>query len=558
MRQLRNFLMTSFFLALCAIPILPGISYASERTIIVLDASGSMWGQINGRTKIEIARETLSTVLKSVPTGTELGLMVYGHREKGSCSDIELAVPPQANSADAIMSFAEKINPKGKTPLSEAVKQAADALKYTEEKATVVLVTDGLETCEADPCALASELEKKGVDFTAHVVGFGLSKKDGKEVACLAENTGGKYFEASDADQLVAALKATVLEPPKEEPKPAPPPEPAKPEFNVMTDAVMFEGGPSLDKDAGIRWDIYKAGADGKPEGNGVEGGYGTAIGFNLEPGHYVAVAGLGRLSVEIVFDATANETAKPIANFNAGTLVITPKRTATDAEPDANARVDAESSGISDGGYGKTTVILPAGSVTAIGTIGRVKTQVKTKLAAGETRSIVIIIGTGVVVTKAVYADGGPAVEGGEMRFDVVDTKRDINGNRNAYDGTYGVDNNINTPVGDLVLVGKLGSASGETPFSVAAGERKEVTINLKAGVLAVSAPGAYRVDVKSAKKDIQGNQKDISGGYDPNFKDTLPEGDYIIHVTYEGDKAPVDKPASIKAGERTEVTVE
>ena len=156
---------------------------AADKTMIVLDASGSMWGQIDGRSKIDIARETLGTVLKSVPVGTELGLMVYGHREKGSCSDIELAVPPGAGTEGAITAFVNGINPKGKTPLSQSVEQAADILKYTEEKATVVLVTDGLETCEADPCALASALEKKGVDFTTHVVGFGLTEEEGKQVA---------------------------------------------------------------------------------------------------------------------------------------------------------------------------------------------------------------------------------------------------------------------------------------------------------------------------------------------------------------------------------------
>ena len=81
----------------------------------------------------------------------------------------------------------------GKTPLSAAVKQAAEALRYTEDKATVVLITDGLETCNADPCALGKELEQSGVDFTAHVVGFGLTADEGRQVACLAENTGGKY-----------------------------------------------------------------------------------------------------------------------------------------------------------------------------------------------------------------------------------------------------------------------------------------------------------------------------------------------------------------------------
>ena len=67
----------------------------------------------------------------------------------------------------------------GKTPLTEAVRQAASTLKSTEAKATVILITDGIETCEADPCALGAELEASGVDFTAHVVGFGLTAEEG-------------------------------------------------------------------------------------------------------------------------------------------------------------------------------------------------------------------------------------------------------------------------------------------------------------------------------------------------------------------------------------------
>ena len=97
---MRLALMLPLMLAFAAAP-----AQSAEKTIVVLDASGSMWGQIDGKTKIEIARETLASVLTSVPATTELGLMVYGHREKGSCADIELAVPPMAGSADAIRGF---------------------------------------------------------------------------------------------------------------------------------------------------------------------------------------------------------------------------------------------------------------------------------------------------------------------------------------------------------------------------------------------------------------------------------------------------------------------
>lgn len=199
----------------------------AQKSLIVLDASGSMWGQIDGKPKLQIARDALRTVLAGIPAETEVGLMAYGHREKGNCSDIEMVVPPGKAKAGAIAEAANKLRFLGKTPLTEAVKQAATALRYTEEKATVILITDGVETCQADPCALGAELAKAGVGFTAHVVGFGLSREEGRQVACLAETTGGRYIPANNASELQEALRKTVSVPSRPQPAPAVKPPPA-------------------------------------------------------------------------------------------------------------------------------------------------------------------------------------------------------------------------------------------------------------------------------------------------------------------------------------------
>src|SRR5215217_3900604 len=140
MRIVRNLLLGAVAALGLALP-----AVAAERAIIVLDASGSMWAQIDGKARITIARETLDSVLATLPDDLELGLMAYGHREKGNCGDIEMLVEPAAGTADAIKAAVADINPKGMTPLSDAVRLAAEDLSYTEEKATVILITDGLE-----------------------------------------------------------------------------------------------------------------------------------------------------------------------------------------------------------------------------------------------------------------------------------------------------------------------------------------------------------------------------------------------------------------------------
>ncbi|KIT15947.1 vWA domain-containing protein [Jannaschia aquimarina] len=200
--------------AIFSAPCGPALAQSPD-IVFVFDGSGSMWGQINGRTKIEIARETLSSVLSEVSSDMQIGMIAYGHRQKGVCADIETVVPigPANLSVPRIVDAANRLQPKGKTPLTDAVRMAADELRYTENAATVVLVTDGIETCDADPCALGRELEAAGIDFTAHVVGFGLSEEDGTQVQCLADNTGGLYLSASNGDELGNALRRTVSTP---------------------------------------------------------------------------------------------------------------------------------------------------------------------------------------------------------------------------------------------------------------------------------------------------------------------------------------------------------
>ena len=141
----------------------PAAPQGPGQSMLVLDASGSMWGQIGGKPKIEIAREAVASMLQSWPASQQLGLMVYGHRSKGNCADIEMLKAPGSVEKAGFQQAVNALQPKGMTPISASVRMAAEQLKFSERKATVILVSDGEETCHADPCALGKELEKLGV-----------------------------------------------------------------------------------------------------------------------------------------------------------------------------------------------------------------------------------------------------------------------------------------------------------------------------------------------------------------------------------------------------------
>ena len=209
---------------------------ADENVMVVFDGSNSMWGQIDGKAKIEIARGVMANLLGEWVEERSVGLMAYGHRRRGDCSDIEVLVEPGQQARKSILERINNITPTGKTPLTDAVEQAATALSYTDQPATVVLISDGLESCDRDPCALAEALEKGGVGFTAHVVGFGLSSDaDASSLACIAEKTGGQYITAGNSQELGAALSVvgTTVAAATPEPEPEPEPEPVTAKVEV-------------------------------------------------------------------------------------------------------------------------------------------------------------------------------------------------------------------------------------------------------------------------------------------------------------------------------------
>ncbi len=297
------------------------------KVMLVLDASGSMWGQIDGKTKIAIARQTIADLLAVWDKNVQLGLSAYGHRKKGDCADIQTIYPVGPVRSGSILEAVNSLKPKGKTPLSEAVRRAAQELKFTEDKATVVLISDGMETCKADPCALGAELEQLGVDFSVHVVGFDAEKKQQEGLRCLAENTGGLFLAAKDAKELNTALFKAVTAAKKPTKKVAAKPvTPAKKEKVAEPghsfSAAMSEGDDPLTR--GMRWDIYEA--EKKPDGNRkhIKGTYDSQPNFVLNPGKYLAIAKWGNATVSEKFEvASAGEISQHILVLGAGRLAL-------------------------------------------------------------------------------------------------------------------------------------------------------------------------------------------------------------------------------------------
>ena len=187
----------------------------NERAVeIVVDASRSMWGRIDGQPKMAIAKDILQDVSYWFPEDLDLALRAYGSSspsEESNCSDSTLLVPFEDENREYIRRAIAGLRPLGQTPIAHALNQATHDFGMLRNDRTVVLVTDGIESCGGDPAHAASELREQGI--MVHVIGFGLGNAADEDTASLqaiADASGGRYVTAGSAEELKDALVQTV------------------------------------------------------------------------------------------------------------------------------------------------------------------------------------------------------------------------------------------------------------------------------------------------------------------------------------------------------------
>ncbi len=175
---------------------------------VIYDSSNSMWGALDDDSrKYEAGRKALSAFLDRDFAGREIAFRAYGHREKADCRDTELMVPfsDPASAKGQITQAMESIRPTGKTPITHSLRQALQ--DFGDGTGDILLVSDGIETCDKDPCDLMRDWKNSNVDIRVHVVGVGLQDFERQAMACIAEISGGQYFDADSEDRFADALQ---------------------------------------------------------------------------------------------------------------------------------------------------------------------------------------------------------------------------------------------------------------------------------------------------------------------------------------------------------------
>jgi hypothetical protein len=173
-----------------------------------------MWGRMDGEPKMVVAKEILEDVSYWFPEDLDLALRAYGSTspsDNNDCADSTLLVPFGEENRESIRRAIAGLRPLGQTPIAFALNQATRDFGTLQDDRTLVLVTDGIESCGGDPVQAARELREQGI--TVHLIGFGLGNATDEDAASLqavANASGGRYVTAGSAEELKEALVQTV------------------------------------------------------------------------------------------------------------------------------------------------------------------------------------------------------------------------------------------------------------------------------------------------------------------------------------------------------------
>lgn len=545
-------------LAFCFAGTAPSVAQTGD-AILILDASGSMWGQVEGQTKISAARKAVDSILAKWKQTDRLGLMAYGHRTKGDCKDIELVVPVSAFDPDKIRSAVKGLNPKGKTPMADSLRAAAQALRSSENKATVILVSDGIETCSPDPCAVAAELKKAGVNFTAHVIGFDVADPTAKrQLQCIARATGGVYLDASNASSLEQALgkaveaaqgnKVQSQAPAKAEPDPI-----ADKNFRGIA-RLVAGGDPISDTKSDIGWTFHKS--NGGQKGDFIAATYGSPAAETIEPGDYIVVVKYGYVEREFPFTVVKGKVSTLDVALDAGYVT-------SDGSVQGAGKVDGvawevhtdKNDYVATDYEAVPKFVLPAGNYKLTLTKGASKTEKAFSVAAGDSINVSMTLDVGKLAVSADYSASGPKVNQG-IAVEVRKTpKNDIE--QGEWVATlYDQISQFDLPAGSYQVVVSVGYAKRVFTAEVKSGDTTRVNYNLDAGVAGITVPEGSTIEIFTAEKDINGQRTWIGTHYDAEKSIALNAGSYLVIVTTKADKKS-EHPINVVAGKRVEVSV-
>lgn len=190
--------------------------------LILIDCSQSMkeglGGPLSGEheEKMNAAKMVLEQTMSQIPPEVNVGLRVFGQSFHNDpyidCQQTALLVPIGNHNRRAIIERVRQVRPFGLTPLTYALREAANDLSQVQGHKQIILISDGAETCGFDPCSEVRRISASGVNMKIDIVGLGLKRdwEAKQQLNCIASQTGGKFYDANTAAELIDSIRNSV------------------------------------------------------------------------------------------------------------------------------------------------------------------------------------------------------------------------------------------------------------------------------------------------------------------------------------------------------------
>jgi Ca-activated chloride channel homolog len=180
------------------------------RILFLFDASQSMFASWQSGMRIDVAKRLMSDLLDSLNNvpNLELALRVFGHQKRfppQDCDDTKLEVPFNKNNAANVKRRLNEVVPRGTTPIALSLEASAKDFPSSPGRNIIILITDGIEECQGDPCAVSLALQKKGIVLKPFVIGMGLDESFRKTFECV-----GSFYDATNEQTFKTALNVVI------------------------------------------------------------------------------------------------------------------------------------------------------------------------------------------------------------------------------------------------------------------------------------------------------------------------------------------------------------
>ena len=398
----------------------PVMAADAPGAVIIVDGSGSMWGPIGSEkvAKIDLVRPAFREAFTNAPPSLRLGLMSFGQRRKGDCSDVQVIAPLEEGPLERIAEPVDKLDPRGKGPIALALREAAKQFP-AGEAGTILVVHDGPDNCGVDICTIAADIAKTNPKIVVHLVSLGLEKADLARLQCVAKSTNGTITDVRDGLSIPSALKSAVevanLATAVPQASVAEKAAPEKPGLS-LTASLAPDGSPIVNP---VSWRIAKA----QSRDTAIAELKGAAVALPLEPGAYVVEARFGLASASEEVEVKAEGGTVKRISLNAGALrldgkaqkagtqlsnpLVTVARLSGDGKSDPAATQTEETIWI--GRNATVDLVVPQGRYRVRFEDGLVSKTTEAIVKAGAAETVEALLGTGRLELSAVTPQGAP-----------------------------------------------------------------------------------------------------------------------------------------------------